>query len=96
MIDFRPAARRTLATIGVAAALIGAGTTAAAAPPNLPGPMPPAANRRLARDIFRDLVEIRSVHAVGTAGTAAVLVRYLKAHGFTDSEIRVLPDIRAR
>ena len=92
MIDFRPAARRTLATIGVAAALIGAGTTAAAAPPNLPGPMPPAANRRLARDIFRDLVEIRSVHAVGTAGTAAVLVRYLKAHGFTDSEIRVLPE----
>ena len=63
-------------------------------PPNLPGPMPPAANRKLAHDIFRDLVEVRSVHDVGTRGTAAILVKYFKANGFTDSEVQVLPETK--
>jgi acetylornithine deacetylase/succinyl-diaminopimelate desuccinylase-like protein len=62
----------------------------AAAPP--PGPMPPADNQKLARAIFGDIVEIRSVHDVGTRAVAEVLVRYLKAGGFSDSEIRVLPE----
>jgi acetylornithine deacetylase/succinyl-diaminopimelate desuccinylase-like protein len=60
----------------------------------LPGPLPPAANQRIAHDIFRDLVEIRSVHEVGTQGTADVIVKYLKANGFTDAEIHVAPETR--
>jgi acetylornithine deacetylase/succinyl-diaminopimelate desuccinylase-like protein len=62
----------------------------AAAPP--PGPMPPAANQRLAHDILRDLIAVRSVHEAGTREVAAVMVRYLKAGGFSDSEIQVLPE----
>ena len=60
------------------------------APP--PGPVPPADNQKLAHDIFRDLVEVRSVHDVGTKGTADVIVKYLKANGFTDSEVHVAPE----
>lgn len=55
-------------------------------------PLPPAANQKIAHDIFRDLVEIRSVHATGTKGTADVIVKYLKANGFTDAEIKVVPE----
>jgi len=94
MSDIRTLTRRAL-TAGFAAALFGAALAdAQAPPPNLPGPMPPAANQKIAHDIFRDLVEIRSVHDVGTSDTAAVLVRYFKANGFKDSEIRVLPETK--
>ena len=87
--------RRALAA-GVSLAALVAGNVALAGTqaPVLPGPMPPPANQKLAHDIFRDLIEIRSVHDVGTAETAAVLVKYLKANGFTDSEIRVLPETK--
>lgn len=73
--------------------LLCAAATAAAAP-GLPGPLPPQANQKIAHDIFRDLVEIRSVHEVGTRGTADVIVKYLKANGFTDAEIHVAPETR--
>src|SRR6476620_4861367 len=63
---------------------------AANAPP--PGPLPPSDNQKLARDIVRDIVEVRSVHNVGTKGVANILVRYLKANGFSDSEIHVVPE----
>jgi acetylornithine deacetylase/succinyl-diaminopimelate desuccinylase-like protein len=68
----------------------------AAAPANVPppGPMPPADNQKIAHDIFRDLVEIRSVHSIGTKQTADVIVKYLKAGGFTDSEIAVAPETK--
>ncbi len=56
--------------------------------------MPPADNQKIAHDIFRDLVEIRSVHPIGTKGTADVIVKYLKANGFTDSEIHVAPETK--
>jgi acetylornithine deacetylase/succinyl-diaminopimelate desuccinylase-like protein len=59
-----------------------------------PGPMPPADNQKLAHDIFRDIVEVRSVHDVGTKGVADILVRYLKANGFSDSEIDVVPETK--
>jgi acetylornithine deacetylase/succinyl-diaminopimelate desuccinylase-like protein len=65
-------------------------TFIAAAPP--PGPMPPADNEKLAHDILRDIIQVHSVHDVGTKGVADILVRYLKAGGFTDSEITVLPE----
>ncbi|MBV8801018.1 MAG: M20/M25/M40 family metallo-hydrolase [Alphaproteobacteria bacterium] len=76
--------------------LTGAASIAMAAAPNTPppGPMPPADNQKLAHDIFRDIVEVRSVHDAGTQGVANVLVRYLKANGFSDSEINVVPETK--
>ena len=59
-----------------------------------PGPMPPEDNKKLAHDIFRDIVEVRSVHDVGTKGVADILVKYLKAGGFSDSEISVVPETK--
>jgi acetylornithine deacetylase/succinyl-diaminopimelate desuccinylase-like protein len=56
------------------------------------GPMPPAENQKLAHDILRDIVAVHSVHAAGTRGVADILVRYLKAGGFSGSEIHELAD----
>src|SRR6185437_12988092 len=57
-----------------------------------PGPMPPEDNRRLAHDIFRQIVEIRSVHPVGTKGVAEALYARFKAAGFTDKEMNLVPE----
>jgi acetylornithine deacetylase/succinyl-diaminopimelate desuccinylase-like protein len=85
---------RTLKQMGLP--IVIAAAAIAAAPPNTPpsGPMPPADNQRLAHDIFRDIVEVRSVHDVGTGEVAGILVKYLKANGFTDSEIHVVPETK--
>src|SRR3569832_686275 len=74
-----------LASAAAATLLMGA-----APPPNVP----PADNQKLAHDIFRDIVEVRSVHDVGTKGVADILVKYLKAGGFTDSEVHVVPETK--
>ena len=75
---------RSLAlAIGAAALLSGAAPN-----PNYP----PAANQRLAHDIYRDIIAIHSVHDVGTKGVADILVRYLKAGGFPDADIHELAD----
>lgn len=79
--------RGLAAGAGLLALSLGAATAAVA-----PGPLPPKDNQVLAHDIFRDLVEVHSVHDVGTKGTAAIVVRYLKADGFTDSEIHVVAE----
>jgi acetylornithine deacetylase/succinyl-diaminopimelate desuccinylase-like protein len=87
----------TLRTIVPAtAALVLASMLGAAGPANIPppGPMPPADNQKVAHDIFRDLVEVRSVHPIGTKGTADVIVKYLKANGFTDADIHVAPETK--
>ena len=86
--------KNLLAAVPAASALAFASALCIAAPASRPlsGPMPPAANQKVAHDIFRDLVDIRSVHAVGTKGTADVIVKYLKANGFTDAEIHVAPE----
>jgi acetylornithine deacetylase/succinyl-diaminopimelate desuccinylase-like protein len=85
--------RSMLGASACLAALALAGAAFAdAPPPDLPAPMPPAANQKLAHDIFKDLVEVRSVHSIGTKGTADVIVKYLKANGFSDSDILVLPE----
>ena len=76
-----------LALASAAAATLLMGT---ASPPNVP----PADNQNLAHDIFRDIVEVRSVHDIGTKGVADILVKYLKAGGFTDSEIHVVPETK--
>ncbi|MGN6517320.1 MAG: M20/M25/M40 family metallo-hydrolase [Rhizomicrobium sp.] len=82
--------------VPAASVLLLASMLGAAGPANIPpsGPMPPADNQKLAHDIFRDLVEIRSVHAIGTKGTADVIVKYLKANGFTDSDIHIAPETK--
>jgi acetylornithine deacetylase/succinyl-diaminopimelate desuccinylase-like protein len=69
---------------------------AAAGPANIPpsGPVPPDDNQKIAHDIFHDLVEVRSVHDIGTKGTADVVVKYLKANGFTDADIHVAPETK--
>jgi len=74
-----------LASAAAATLLMGA-----APPPNVP----PADNQKLAHDIFRDIVEVRSVHDVGTKGVADILLKYLKAGGFTDSEVHVVPETK--
>jgi len=57
-----------------------------------PGPMPPEDNRRLAHDIFKQIVEIRSIHPVGTKGVAEALYARFKAAGFTDDEMKLVPE----
>jgi len=64
---------------------------AAPAPNSL---MPPADTQKLAHDIFHDIVEVRSVHDVGTRGVADILVKYLKAGGFSDADIHVVPETK--
>jgi acetylornithine deacetylase/succinyl-diaminopimelate desuccinylase-like protein len=66
---------------------------APAAPSNaLTGPVPPAENQTLAHDILRDIVAIHSVHDVGTKQVADVMVKYLKAGGFSDADIHEIGD----
>ncbi len=74
------------------AALALATTCASAADAPAPGPTPPADNQKLAHDIFKDIIEVHSVHDVGTRGVADIMVRYLKAGGFTDADIHVVPE----
>ncbi|HEX3673295.1 MAG TPA: M20/M25/M40 family metallo-hydrolase [Rhizomicrobium sp.] len=76
--------------LGCAALALAATFAFADAPP--PGPMPPVDNQKLAHDIFKEIVEVHSVHDVGTKGVADILVRYLKAGGFTDADIHVVPE----
>src|SRR6202000_242554 len=53
---------------------------------------PPTDNAKLAHDIFRDLVEVHSVHDVGTKGTADVLVKYLTEGGLAADDVKVVPE----
>ena len=78
---------------GVAALLVAA-AAGAAAPPLVPapGPMPPADNQKLAHDIFRDIVEVHSVHDVGTKGVADIVAKYLISGGFAPAEVNVVPE----
>lgn len=80
-----------LAALGAALLL---GASANATPPGwpAPGPMPPAADQQLAHDIFKQIVEIRSVHNVGTKGVAEALYARFKAAGFTDAEMKLVPE----
>jgi acetylornithine deacetylase/succinyl-diaminopimelate desuccinylase-like protein len=57
-----------------------------------PGPMPPPANQALARQIMQDLVEVRSVHAIGTAEVAKRAAAHLAAAGFSGDDLQILAD----
>jgi acetylornithine deacetylase/succinyl-diaminopimelate desuccinylase-like protein len=82
--------RATASRIALAAAC---GIFIAASPPP-PGPVPPADNQKLAHDIFKELVEIHSVHDVGTKETAAVMAKYLIAGGFAPEDVHILPETK--
>jgi acetylornithine deacetylase/succinyl-diaminopimelate desuccinylase-like protein len=69
-----------LATAATAAALLMGANT------------PPPDNQKLAHDIFRDLVEVHSVHDVGTKGAADVIVKYMTEAGFAPDDIKVVPE----
>ena len=58
------------------------------------GTMPPDDNKTLAHDIFRDIIEVHSVHDVGTGGVAEILKKYLLAGGFAESDIAVVPETK--
>ncbi len=64
----------------------------AAAPTPQAPPLPPQANQTLAHDALAEMIAIRSVHDVGTAEVAKVLVKHLRAGGFSDQEITVVAD----
>ncbi len=52
--------------------------------------MPPEPEKQLARDIYREMIEIRSVYSTGsTTPVAEAAARRLKAGGFSDSDIFV-------
>ena len=67
-------------------------TSALAAPLPPPGALPPAANQKLAHDILRDLVAVRSVHDVGTAQTANILKGYFLKAGFAPADLVLAAD----
>jgi acetylornithine deacetylase/succinyl-diaminopimelate desuccinylase-like protein len=72
------------------AVLLATSALAASLPP--PGPLPPADNQKLAHDILRDLVAVRSVHDVGTAQTANILRGYFLKAGFAPSDLVLAAD----
>src|SRR5215831_14678267 len=70
--------------------------TALVVPALLPGPaaqtssMPPEAEEQLARDIYKEFIEIKSGYTTGaTTPVAEAAARRLKAAGFPDSDIFV-------
>jgi acetylornithine deacetylase/succinyl-diaminopimelate desuccinylase-like protein len=65
---------------------------AAPAPSPATAPVPPQDNQALAHDALAEMIAVHSVHDVGTADVAKVVVKYLKAGGFSDQEITVVAD----
>jgi acetylornithine deacetylase/succinyl-diaminopimelate desuccinylase-like protein len=53
-----------------------------------PGPVPPEADRLLARDLFRELIGIDTTHAKGTTLAARAAEARLRAAGFSADEVR--------
>ncbi len=78
-----------LLTAAALALVLGFGLTGATPAPSN---MPPPDNQKLAHDIYKEIIEIRSVHEVGTKAVADVLAARLKAGGFADADIHELAD----
>lgn len=81
---------KTLKTGACTAALALVATLATAGP--LDAPVPPADNQKLAHDILKQLIEIRSVHAVGTREMANAVAGRLLGGGFAPGDVHVLPE----
>jgi acetylornithine deacetylase/succinyl-diaminopimelate desuccinylase-like protein len=69
--------------ICAALALVTASTTWAATP----GPLPPAADRELARDILKELVGINTTHEHGSTAAAQLMQQQLLAAGFAADDV---------
>ena len=52
-----------------------------------PGPAPPAADRKLARDILKELIEINTTHAHGSTAAAVAIRERLLAAGFPAADV---------
>jgi acetylornithine deacetylase/succinyl-diaminopimelate desuccinylase-like protein len=52
-----------------------------------PGPLPPDADKDLARDILRELVDINTTHDHGSTAAAQVIQQQLLAAGFTANDV---------
>ena len=50
-------------------------------------PLPPPADQALARDIFKELIEIDSTHAVGSTEAAKAIQQRLLSHGFAAEDL---------
>lgn len=55
-----------------------------------PGPLAPAADQALAREIFKELIEINTTHAIGSTEAAKAIQRRLLSQGFSESEVVVI------
>jgi acetylornithine deacetylase/succinyl-diaminopimelate desuccinylase-like protein len=55
-----------------------------------PGPLPPAADQALAREIFKELIEINTTHSVGSTEAAKAIQRRLVSQGFAESDVVVV------
>jgi acetylornithine deacetylase/succinyl-diaminopimelate desuccinylase-like protein len=56
-----------------------------------PGPpLPPEADKTLARDIFKELIEINTTHEHGSTEAATAIRKHLLAGGFAEGDIQVL------
>jgi acetylornithine deacetylase/succinyl-diaminopimelate desuccinylase-like protein len=90
---------RFLSSVAAFAVLGTALTADAAAPPAAPAPaarareavpLPPPENRRLAREIFAELVAIESTHTRGTREAARAVEKRLIAAGFPREDVHYL------
>jgi acetylornithine deacetylase/succinyl-diaminopimelate desuccinylase-like protein len=52
-----------------------------------PGPVPPGADRELAREIFKELIEINTTHAHGSTAAAILIRDRLLAAGFASADV---------
>lgn len=57
-----------------------------------PANYPPQDNLALARDIFRDIIAVHSVHEDGTKGVADIIAKYMRDNGFADEDVRIVPE----
>jgi acetylornithine deacetylase/succinyl-diaminopimelate desuccinylase-like protein len=85
---FQSIARSHLALITATALFAAAPATQAT--PLAAAPLPPAQDQALARDILRQLVEINTTFAHGTAAAAQAVVQRLLDAGFPAADIQVL------
>ena len=85
----RPRAIASSAAAFVVATMV-VPATAASLP--APGPMPPADNQKLAHNIFKEIVEVHSVHDVGTKAVADIMAKYLIAGGFAPADVKIVPE----
>jgi acetylornithine deacetylase/succinyl-diaminopimelate desuccinylase-like protein len=71
----------------IVAAGLGLASGLSAGAPAPAGPLPPTADRMLARAVLKELVEINSTHPFGSTGAARAIERRLLAAGFEPKDV---------